>query len=110
MSKRKKQIRAAFRDDVFKRDEYRCTICGLKANKEDPEATLDAHHIVPRVDMPFGGYVKENGITLCKAKCHLMAEEFLQGTAFHEGFAPETLYEKIGSDHEAAKRASSKLA
>jgi hypothetical protein len=84
-------------------------MCGLKADKDDPEATLDAHHICPRENMPNGGYVKENGISLCKAKCHLMAEEYLQGTELHEGFSPDDLYKKIRSDHKKAVKASEKL-
>lgn len=84
-------------------------MCGLQANKEAPEMILDAHHVTPREDMPNGGYVKENGISLCKNQCHLKAEEYLQGTALHEGFSPEELYKKIRSDHVRAVRASKKL-
>ena len=110
MSKRKKQVRAAFRSAVFGRDKYKCVMCGLKANAKDTEALLDAHHIDSRGEMPNGGYAKENGVTLCKDKCHLMAEEFLQGTTLHEGFSPEELYQKIGSNYNKAVRASEKLA
>ena len=84
-------------------------MCGLKADKEDPEALLDAHHIVSREDMPNGGYVKENVISLCKDECHLKAEEYLQGTTLHEGFSPEDLYKRIRSDHQKAVRASERL-
>lgn len=84
-------------------------MCGVKCNKDEPEATLDAHHVTPREEMPNGGYVKENGISLCKNRCHLMAEEYLQGTTLHEGFSPEELYKEIGSDHKKAVRASEKL-
>lgn len=109
VSHKKKQIRSNFRSAVFARDGYRCVICGKKADKGNPEAVLDAHHIVPREEMPNGGYVKENGISLCNDICHLKAEEYLQGIALHEGFSPEKLYQKIGSNKERAVRASQRL-
>jgi hypothetical protein len=48
--------------------------------------------------MPNGGYVKENGITLCKIgeNCHLKAENV------EPGFEPELLYRLIGSSKELA--------
>ncbi len=52
--------------------------------------------------MPNGGYVKENGISVCD-DCHLLAEDAAPG------FEPEVLYEKIGSSHEAALKASTDL-
>jgi hypothetical protein len=58
MGSKKKQIREAFRKAVFDRDGHKCIICGARAD-------LDAHHITNRDDIPNGGYVKENGITLC---------------------------------------------
>lgn len=61
MSLTKKKIRAAFRDTVFARDAFRCRVC--KWGEE--LSVLDAHHITDRNLMPGGGYVKENGITLC---------------------------------------------
>lgn len=56
--------------------------------------------------MPNGGYVKENGISLCKEKCHLLAEEYLQGINQNEFFSPRSLYVKIGSSFEQALSAS----
>ena len=110
MSQKKKKIRREFREAVFSRDRYKCVMCGLKADKENPEETLDAHHVTPREEMPGGGYVKENGISLCKEVCHLMAEEYLGKVQLHEGFSPEELYKKIGSDKKRAERASQRLA
>lgn len=65
----KKRIRRQFRDAVFKRDGYRCVVCGATR-------PLDAHHIVSRDVMPNGGYIKSNGITLCDTEhgCHYKAE------------------------------------
>lgn len=39
MSNKKKQIRQQFRDAVFKRDGYKCRVCGNSGQ-------LDAHHIL----------------------------------------------------------------
>lgn len=55
---RKKQIRKNFRDAVFKRDGNKCVFC-------DCTEDLDAHHITDRNEMPNGGYVAANGITVC---------------------------------------------
>lgn len=86
----KKQIREKFRIAVFTRDGYRCVECGGEAK--------DAHHITNRNDMPYGGYVKENGVSLCHS-CHLDAEL--------GRLSAEYLYAKIGSSHERAVLCSS---
>jgi hypothetical protein len=49
-----------------------------------------------------GGYVAENGISLC-ADYHIKAEDQ------EVGFQPEDLYLKIGSSKEKAVEASEKL-
>lgn len=95
-----KQWRKMFREQVFARDDHKCRMCGRPA--------ADPHHIVHRSELPNGGYVKENGISLC-ADCHLKAEEFHQNGVPHPGYSPEELYAKIGSSHEKAKRASERL-
>lgn len=102
MSSKKKLIRAQFRDTTFKRDGFRCKICG-EANKP-----LDAHHITNRTLMPNGGYVKENGISLCP-DCHEKAEVYHStGTAL-PSFAPDDLYKLIGSNHNLAIKKSELL-
>ena len=58
--------------------------------------------------MPNGGYVKENGISVCD-DCHLKAEEFHSTGTAVEGFSPDDLYKKIGSSHEQAVAAAEKL-
>jgi len=100
----KKDIRDNFRNEVFKRDNFSCKMCGVKGNEE----TLDAHHITDRNEMPNGGYVKENGITLCKSICHLKAEKFhiTNGNEFELNFHPKDLYEKINSNYEKAFKKS----
>jgi 5-methylcytosine-specific restriction endonuclease McrA len=102
---RKKQIRNAFRSAVFDRDGDACAMCG--AGKRWP-TPLDAHHIIDRNLMPNGGYVVENGISLCDA-CHLKAEEFHSTGTPHLGYSPEELFAKIGSDEAKARAASEKL-
>lgn len=114
MSQKKQAIRKAFRDAVFKRDRYQCVICGKKAVVVDnAEDTLDSHHVCPREEMPGGGYVKENGISLCKGddgtSCHEKAEAFLKGESDDPQFSPDALYVLIGSSREKAERASRKL-
>jgi 5-methylcytosine-specific restriction endonuclease McrA len=115
MSVNKKTTRKAFREAVFERDRYRCAVCGragqdrqgsnlhLKFHRESSPVDLDAHHVTNRNLMPNGGYVKENGISLCP-ECHVSAE------AEEDGFAPQNLYEIIGSSVEKARFASEKLA
>lgn len=61
--------RDQFRDAVFKRDNYKCVICGQPA--------CDAHHIVERrlfvSPEEFGGYFLDNGASVCQ-KHHLLCE------------------------------------
>lgn len=106
--KRKKQIRQEFRNEVFKRDNYICQAPGC--GKKGTEETLDAHHITDRTEMPNGGYVKENGITLCKEGCHEKAELFHQtgGEKWEEGMHPLDLYNRIGTHFDIAYYASLK--
>lgn len=62
--------------------------------------------------MPNGGYVKENGVTLCKgdneSSCHEKAEMVLKGKPI-PGFFPDDLYTLIGSDRDRAFQESEKL-
>jgi 5-methylcytosine-specific restriction endonuclease McrA len=108
MSQRKKQIRQKFRDAVFGRDHFTCRGCGFASTPERAEEELDAHHITDRHEMPNGGYVAENGVTLCET-CHAKAEAYHCGGPVPEGFAPANLYALIGSSEEEARAASEKL-
>jgi hypothetical protein len=120
----KKQVRAAFRSAVFGRDGYRCVMCarpgrdrqggdGHRAfhrhTTESALVPLDAHHITDRNEMPNGGYVLANGISLCDAGCHALAEAFHQTGTPYPGYSPDELYARIGSSHEVAVRASEEL-
>lgn len=108
MSNEKKEIRQQFRDAVYKRDGFRCAVCFMKSSKDHAQEELDAHHITNRKIMPNGGYVKENGISLCP-ECHEKAEVFHSTGTAVEGFAPEDLYKLINSNLEKAIEASEKL-
>ena len=100
MSNAKKQRRAAFRKAVFGRDGHKCVFCPITVG-------LDAHHITNRNEMPNGGYVVENGITLC-AEHHLAAETCGVGSGWHIRYSPGALYELIGSSMEKAVAADKK--
>jgi 5-methylcytosine-specific restriction endonuclease McrA len=115
MGKRKKEIRSNFRKDVFERDNYTCQVCGETRLAE----VLDAHHVTDRSLMPNGGYVKENGITVCqedieeghKLTCHMRVEQFhiSNGENWEEGLHPVDLYTIIGSSEEIAISSSVRL-
>jgi hypothetical protein len=128
--KTKKEIRSDFRQSVLERDNWTCQICGEGSYK-----TLDffdAHHITDRSEMPNGGYVKENGITVCnkpkglstkdsedglpdfdidQESCHMKCEKYhiSEGTEWYDGLHPNDLYAKIGSSKELAIKESLKL-
>ena len=121
---RKKQIRAAFRLAVFARDRFQCVMCGIRGKdrqggyehkKYHPDISdeqlvlLDAHHITDRNELPNGGYVIDNGITLCDTKCHALAEIFHQTGTSYPGYSPAELYMKIHSSFQRAYDSSSEL-
>lgn len=103
----KKNIRANFRNSVFERDKNRCRVCGRS------DVKLDAHHIVDRNELPNGGYVLENGITLCDTEngCHIKAEKYhmTNGSEWVSGFHPNDLYKLINSSLEKAIKKSEML-
>lgn len=109
----KKEVRPNFRNSVFKRDGYCCKICKYKPLPENLLKELDAHHITDRNEMPNGGYVKENGISLCNGEdgCHMKAEIFhiTQGESWELGMHPDDLYKLIGSSKELAIKSSNNL-
>lgn len=106
MSTEKKRIRENFRNAVYSRDGNKCRGCGWALFVDG--IALDAHHITDRNLMPNGGYVKENGISLCN-ECHRKAEVFHEtGTAL-PGWAPDDLYKMIGSSYDQAVKASERL-
>lgn len=92
----KKDIRKNFRNAVFKRDKNKCVFCSSIEN-------LNAHHITDRNEIPNGGYVLENGITVCE-KCHLECEQFhiSKGKTWIKGKHPDDLYKIIGSFSKSA--------
>lgn len=54
-----------FRESVFKRDKNKCVFCDAPAK--------DAHHIIERRLFPDGGYVIDNGASVCEEH-HLACE------------------------------------
>ena len=102
MSKKKFVVREVFREAVFTRDRNRCRVCGAR------DRVLDAHHITDRHDMPNGGYVQENGISLCP-ECHRKAEDWHALGIGNRNYHPDELYKLIGSSKERAIEESEKL-
>jgi 5-methylcytosine-specific restriction endonuclease McrA len=99
MSEEKKLVRTRFREAVFARDGHACRIC------KRHDGPLDAHHITNRHFMPNGGYVVENGITLCE-DCHLKAEA---ANPYDLRYGSVSLYDLIGSSKGKAIEASNKI-
>mgnify|MGYP003510671371 CR=1 FL=1 len=97
----KKKIREKFRNDCFKRDNYSCVMCSFKSSSEKALNELDCHHIVSRTEMPNGGYVKENGISLCES-CHIKAERCYYNENEFIEYCSDNLYKKINSSKEKA--------
>lgn len=108
MSAKKKLARQKFRDQVLKRDRGLCAICKSPDN-------VEIHHITNHTLMPGGGYVRENGITLCKehleqAELYLHSEsDALAEDAGLGALAPKKLYLKIGSNYDKALKACQRL-
>lgn len=96
----KKELRKNFNHEVFTRDNYKCRMCGKPA--------VDAHHIIDRHEIPNGGYVKENGISLC-GDCHELAEHFHAFGEAYPGYSQKDLFNKIGSSPEKAYAESERL-
>ncbi len=105
--KKKHVVRENFRQVCLKRDNYKCRVCNYKPEFDEE---LDVHHVVDRTEMPNGGYVLENGISLC-ADCHMKAEQFhiTGGKSWTHEMHPHDLYKLIGSSKEKAEEASLKL-
>ncbi len=113
----KKNIRKEFKESVFERDNYTCVICGHGPFSDLAEQEFDTHHITDRSEMPNGGYVRENGITLCKESnsseesCHMKAEKFhiTEGEEWVDGMHPDDLYRMINSSKELAYEKSKSI-
>lgn len=102
-----RQLREEFNRACLTRDGHRCVLCGRS------DVKLDVHHIWPRKDMPNGGYVPENGITLCDdgthGSCHWKAEQWFVDGSTDPGYDPESLYARIGSSLDIAHQAADRL-
>lgn len=108
----KKEIRDNFRNKCFQRDKYCCRMCGFAPSEEQwlayeqgGPAPLDCHHVCDRTLMPFGGYVAQNGISLCP-QCHEFAELYHMTGVAHPGYSPSDLYVRIGESYDRAVQMS----
>lgn len=97
-----KQWRKEFNAAVFWRDKNICRVCGKPA--------VDAHHITDRHDLPNGGYVLSNGISLCEP-CHIGAGpvEVSMGHFNPPIYSAEFFYKMINSSYEKAYEDSKAL-
>lgn len=60
--------RDEFRQIVLSRDKHKCVVCKSDA--------VDAHHVMERRLFSDGGYVPDNGVSVC-GPCHVKAEKTL---------------------------------
>lgn len=67
--KTKKDIRANFRNEVFKRDNYTCQLCGKHGGN------LNADHIKSFSEYPDLRFDLSNGRTLC-VPCHRNTDSY----------------------------------
>ncbi len=89
-----KRWRKNFNEVCLKRDGHKCVFCEIREE-------LDVHHITDRHDLPNGGYVLSNGISLC-AKHHLFCEDWHVAGICEIGYHPDDLYKMIGSSYDRA--------
>lgn len=97
MSEGKKRIRERFNYVCRRRDKFKCKICDIH---ESAVPGLEVHHITNRNLMPNGGYVLENGITVCPEH-HVVLEAGMM--------SEQAQYQLIGSSYEKALDASNRL-
>jgi len=62
-----------WRNEVYKRDNWTCRICGKKCKAKD----IIAHHLQLFSEFPELRFVVDNGITLCRS-CHLKLHKQLK--------------------------------
>lgn len=65
--------RSDFKENVFKRDDYKCVVCNKNA--------VDAHHIIDRSLWDDGGYYLDNVVSLCEEH-HIDAEKTILETSY----------------------------
>lgn len=104
----KELTRDEFREGTYKRDGYKCVICGEPAiyDEKGNVTNLDAHHIIERrLFKPHGhGYFLDNGATLCE-KHHIEAEttildceDIREACGISKVIIPEHFYSDINYD------------
>lgn len=96
-----KRWRREFNENCLRRDHNECVFCGKKEH-------LSVHHITDRHEMPNGGYVMANGITVCEYH-HLVCEDWHVAGICENGHHPDDLYALIRSSYKLAYQASLNL-
>ena len=101
MCKEKLLSRKDFNNQVFKRDNHKCVLCG--------EPAVDAHHIFDRKLFKDGGYYLSNGSSVC-SNCHYECEKTtvsveqirdacgITNPITPEGFKHNVIYDKWGNE------------
>jgi len=89
--------RDQFKEVVFKRNGYKCVVCGKQAQ--------DAYHIIDRSLWDNGGYYANNGVSLCEEH-HIQAEQTIisckklrEMSEISEKVYPEHFYIEEEYDH-----------
>lgn len=93
--------RKEFNEVCLERDGHKCVFC-------DETKDLDVHHITDRHELPNGGYVITNGITVCPSH-HWLCEQYHMTNECLPEYHPFELYKLINSSPEIAYRDSLKL-
>lgn len=68
------KTREEFRNEVLKRDNFKCVICKKNGVFDNEIITnLEVHHIIDRKQFTDGGYYVDNGVSLC-SEHHIESE------------------------------------
>lgn len=87
-----------FRESTFKRDNYKCVVCGKSGE-------IFAHHILERRLWKDGGYYINNGSTVCN-DCHLKCESTeisVEEIRAYSGITKKVIPEHFYNDQEYDK-------
>ncbi len=95
-----------------------CRICGVKAGEPypgmhsrpmDEPAVLNVHHIIDRSEIPNGGSVLSNGITLCEIHHEEAEAHHDLDPEADDAFCPSKLFSIIDSSYEQAMKDAENL-
>lgn len=75
--------RKKFREDCVKRDNNTCIVPSCNSRVDDEkDGEGDIHHIIERKLWPNGGYIKENGVSICNYHHRLAEKNVIPPQAF----------------------------